>query len=133
MSSWLVSLRWIEGSTVRLWRYLEKYGLHAPCVRNGLLDAGPCRLVAEPRAQVVQHRCNLVVVHAVSEIRHDRAAFSLHGANAREHDVGKVAGIGAGDSGAEAEIDPAIRQRPFGLVTRRAGRGVDRCAGRVGL
>src|SRR5258706_13099819 len=102
MSSWLVSLSWIDGSAVRLWRCLEKHGLHAPCVRNGLFDAGPCRSAAEPRAQVIQQRCNLVVVHAVSEAGHDRAAFSLHGANAREHDVGEVPRIGASDGGAKA-------------------------------
>src|SRR6266446_10960713 len=133
MSSWLVSLSWIDGSAVRLWRCLEKHGLRASCVRNGLFDAGPCRLVAEPRAQVVQHRCNLVVVHAVSEARHDQAAFSLHRANARQDEVGEVARIWASDSGAKAKIDSTKRQRPVGLVTSRADRGVDRCAGRVDL
>src|SRR6266446_9318557 len=108
MSSSLVSLCWIDGSAVRIWRGPQKHSLCAPRLRNGPFDAGPCRSAAEPRAQVIQHCGNLVVVHAGSEARHDRAAFSLYGANAREHDIGEVAWIGANDGGAKAQIDPAI-------------------------
>src|SRR5947209_12677897 len=133
MSSSLVSLCWIDGSAVRIWRAPQKHSLCAPRLRNGLCNVGPSRLVAEARAQMVQQGCNLVVVHAGSEARHDRAAFSVYGANAGQYDVGEIARIGASDSGAKAEIDPAIGQGPIGLMACRAGRGVDRCAGRVGL
>src|SRR6266513_1688882 len=108
MSSWLVSLRWIGGRIARACRWLEKCGFDASCVLDSLFDAGPCRLVAEPAAQIIQQRSNLAVVHAACKTRHDRAAFALHGANPRQHDVGGIARVGTGEGGGEREIDAAI-------------------------
>ena len=112
-------------------RCLEKYGLGAARVLDGLFDAGPCRLVAEARAQIVQQRRNLRVAHAGGKARHDRAALALDGPDARQHDVGGIARIGAAEIAVrEREIDAAIGQRPAALMAGRAGRGVDRCTGR---
>src|ERR1700722_15672327 len=98
--SWFVSLRWIGRSVVRPRRGLEKYGLGAARVPDGLFNAGPCRLVAEARAQIVQQCSNLIVAHAAGKTGHDRTALALHGANARKHDVGGVARVGRADRGA---------------------------------
>src|SRR6266851_5687355 len=82
MSSWLVSLRWIGGRVERPGRCQKKHDLGAACVLNSPINVSPCRLAAEPRPQIIQQRCNLAVIHAAREARHDRAALSFHGSNA---------------------------------------------------
>src|ERR1700738_2101569 len=101
MSSWLVSLACMRRSVFRVRRGLKKYGLRSPGVFDSLFEAGPCRLIAEPGAQIVQQRRNLGVIHAAGKARHDRAALSLDGTNARQHDVGGVARIRGADGGRE--------------------------------
>src|SRR3954447_9730681 len=117
MSSWLVSLLGIGGSVTRWRRRLEKRGLRAPCILNCLFNAGPWRLVAEPRAQIAQQRRSLRIGHAGGKSRHDRAAFAFDGLDAGQHDIGEIARIGAGDRVEEGKIAPAIRQWPSARVT----------------
>src|SRR3954452_11250983 len=117
MSSWLVSLLGIGGSVTRWRRRLEKRGLRAPCILNCLFNAGPWRLVAEPRAQIAQQRRSLRIGHAGGKSRHDRAAFTFDSLDAGQHDIGEIARIWANDRGAERQIDPTIRQRPPTRVT----------------
>src|SRR4030088_1768377 len=107
MSSWLVSLRWIEGSAVWRRQYLEEHRLHASRLGNGLLSAGPCRPVREPRPEKIQQGGNLAIVHAVGKARHDGTAFALHRPNPRQHGVGRIARIWAADGGRQTKIDPA--------------------------
>src|SRR5258708_39181803 len=122
MSSWLVSLRWIGRRVVGPGRYPKKRDLGAACVLNSLFNVGPGRLVAEPRPQIVQQRCNLAVIHAAGKTRHDRAALSFHASKPRQHDVGDVARVGASDGGRKRTIEPAIGQRPAGLMAWSAAR-----------
>src|ERR1700744_896511 len=95
MSSWLVSLRCLGPSIGRAGRGLEKYGLRAPSVLYGLFNASPWWLVAEMAAQELQQRHDLLIVHAVGKSRHDRAAFAIDRAHARQPDIDGIAWISA--------------------------------------
>src|SRR5450759_99351 len=94
MSSWLVSLRCIAGCAAWRRRCLEKHGLGAARRCNRLFNAGPCRLVAEFRPQIIPKCCDLVVIHAVDKSRHDRAALALHRANSGQYDVAALRASG---------------------------------------
>src|SRR5471032_2495838 len=111
MSSWLVSLGWLGRSVAWLRRSLDIGGLCAACIRDGLFDAAPCRLMAKARSQILQQRRNLLIIHAGGKPRHDRTALALDRANPRKHSVGGIARIRAADGGGERQIDPAIGQR----------------------
>src|ERR1041385_578113 len=129
MSSWPVSLRWIDGGTIRLRRGVEKYGLRAPGVGDDFFKAGPCRLVAEAGAQIIQQCCDLRIVHAGGKSRHDRAAFALQRSQPGQYRVDDISRIRVADAGGEAEIDSAIGWRPAGLMADATRRGVARRAG----
>src|SRR5882757_9990377 len=109
MSSWLVSLGCVGG---RFGRRLQEYGLGSSRVPHDIRCAGPWRLLAEARAQMVEQRRDLVVAHGVGEAGHDRAAFTCRGPDAGEYDVGGVARVGAAEGAAQREIDPAIGRTP---------------------
>ena len=130
VSSWLVSLRWIGRGITWSRRCLEKYSLRTSGVLDRLFNAGPCRLVAEARAQIIQNGCNLIVGHAVRKARHDRTAFALErDADARLMTIlATLRGSGPLDRGREAKIGRSpIGQRPASLRWRvPTGGRVDR-------
>src|SRR3954469_9281238 len=120
MSSWLVSLRCLDGRIMRAGRGLEKYGLGTPCVLNRSCKLGPRMLIAEARAQIIQECRDLAVLHAGGKTRHDRTALALYWPHACQHDVGGVARVRRADRSGETEIDPAIGQWPVGLMAAGA-------------
>src|SRR5437868_1152256 len=128
MSSWPVSLRWIDGRMIRLRRGVEKYGLRAPGVGDDFFKAGPGRLVAEAGAKIVQQCRDLRIVHARGKSRHDRTAFALHWSQPGQYRVDDISRIRIADPGGETEIDSAVGWRPAGVMTAGASRGVDRRA-----
>src|SRR3954464_1138996 len=103
MSSWPVSLRWFGGRIVRLRRRVEKRGLGPPGVGDDFFHAGPCRLVAEAGAQILQQRRDLRTVHAGGKSRHDRAALALYRAEARQDRIDDISRVRIADAGGEAQ------------------------------
>src|SRR5580698_483122 len=120
MSSWLVSLRCLGRSIGEAGRGLEKNGLRAPRILYGLFNAGPRWLVAEMATQELQQCHDLLIVHAIGESRHDRAAFAIDRAHARQHDIDGIAWIGAAQRSAQGEIDTAIGQCTTALMAGSA-------------
>src|ERR1700754_5345640 len=100
MSSWLISL--------------QQYGLVSSDIADDVGGVGPRWRIAETAAQIVEHIGDLAVAHAVGKAGHDRAAFAGGGTNARQHDIGGVASVGAGEGSRERQIDSAKRRCPVG-------------------
>ena len=103
----------IGGSVARPRRCLEKHGLRAPRVLDGLFNAGPCRLVAEARAQIIQQAptiCASLMLAAKPGMIGLRSPST--GRTPDSTMLAALRGSGPADRGVRAEIDPAIGQRP---------------------